>query len=584
MTNYYEHNALVDTPSERILLWFAKIRWGQRSVGQGGVPPYGPLAGWDQHTPVSWRNTRNARRFDPAFPLILAALGIIPTMILGTMMSIVLAGSLIGAVIGPAAWVIAQGIRWHRRRSDPKWARAKRSYLARRTWSMAMLHNGLLGMSLDPRKADIVPGIKFGSLKAAGIATHSRPALQISGGAGITGYTVDLPQLGGIDRAAIERAREGIAATVGARILRVEPPIVTDTGRAFSVRCTVLSHDPTQVSLPFDEGDLDSVNLAKVRIGHDDKGRNTAIPLILSDGARHAMIAGQTRSGKSSLVHGIILQAAAAGAKVFIGDLKGELALPYAAAHVGAGYAGAPDEMRDLLGHVISIMDRRNSTDRHDRSPILVVLDELSSVPVSGPGASKVPETREVVSEIWSRIGTLAKKAASANISLILVGQVLNAAVMGGTDIRDQIATRIQLRAREYTTVMMTLGVDQGTAQEIVDHFRGLSAQEGSNRVSGVGFLDFDGAPGYFGIRTSYLETQSDPDHPLGIPHRIIDLAESLHHRDEPELPSSVLAAVGRSDAPTPTPDDFSDFDLDPVDPEQVTPDLFDFEMEGHRP
>ena len=148
-----------------------------------------------------------------------------------------------------------------------------------------------------------------------------------------------------------ESATHRIQTVVRSRVPHAKAAWVNSTGWRWAIRISRVQ--PLAKMLPFP-----GVTAGKILIGKQRNG--TTVQFGWSTFDQHMIIAGMTRSGKSSFARLVVYQAMAAGAQVMIADMKERtfLAFEKHPALVRA-IAGTPQQADELINHVAGEIEHR---------------------------------------------------------------------------------------------------------------------------------------------------------------------------------------------------------------------------------
>lgn len=164
-----------------------------------------------------------------------------------------------------------------------------------------------------------------------------------------------------------------------------------------------------------------------------------------------ALIGGQSNSGKSTLIRGILAQSALQGGRFVIID-----------PHYGAGdeslgaslmalrplmlcdVASTPEQIVDALTYVDAIGQRRLSGVDRDKSPIVLVVDETT-------GLLQRSNTATLLTNV---LGKIAQETRKVGLYALCIGQNFHSDVMP-TTVRDCFVSFISCRARKRVAATM---------------------------------------------------------------------------------------------------------------------------------
>lgn len=202
---------------------------------------------------------------------------------------------------------------------------------------------------------------------------------------------------------------------------------------------------------------------SEIVLGSLENGRHMTYDL---SGDAHMIVQGQTRSGKSRFLYGLLCQFVERP-DVLVGgvDPTGLLLRPFAnTRHEDLQALGSHniEAHRDVLKHLVQIMDDRIAKipDDDDRFPcnttdpyIVVVLEEL-------PGLLRLAadvdgkKNGPLANEIKSHFGRLLAESAKAGFRLVIISQRADADIIGGFE-RDQAPITVSFSVRSASAVTM---------------------------------------------------------------------------------------------------------------------------------
>lgn len=266
--------------------------------------------------------------------------------------------------------------------------------------------------------------------------------------------------------AVADRLAEGLA------VPRVR---ITQRGHGFA-RVELLRAEPLCGLVDF-PGPVRSV-AEPVLLGRTETGADLRRSLVDSG---HAIVQGQTRSGKSAWCYSLLGQLADAPDLTVAGcDPSGLLLGPWAARRpswVSLGTAGGAEAHLAVLDALVAEMDRRMASlpSGCDKLPIseatplvLVVLEELPGLLRLAGTAPKPPAGQPKVAErIQSQLGRLLAESAKVAMRVLLVCQRADASIIGGYE-RAQCSLRISFAVDTADAVKMLHPQVQATT--IADH------------------------------------------------------------------------------------------------------------------
>ena len=171
----------------------------------------------------------------------------------------------------------------------------------------------------------------------------------------------------------------------------------------------------------------------------------------------HVLLGGSTGSGKSLLLKVILMQCIKKGANVYISDFKGGVDFP-AIWHQKCRFITSATELIGILDNITKELEERKkqfaligcaNVDEYNRlndkplSRIIFACDEVAEL-LDKNGLSK--EKKDIVSNIESKLSTIARQGRAFGIHLILATQRPDATIIPG-QIRNNIDCRICGRA-----------------------------------------------------------------------------------------------------------------------------------------
>ena len=171
----------------------------------------------------------------------------------------------------------------------------------------------------------------------------------------------------------------------------------------------------------------------------------------------HILLGGSTGSGKSVLLKLLLMQALHKGAEVYIADFKGGVDFP-AVWHQKCRMCFTEDDLLDLLTGLVDELERRkerfrasgtanideyNKVEWTDLPRYVFACDEVAEM-LDKTGLTK--EQKELVSQIESKLSTIARQGRAFGIHLILATQRPDAAVIPG-QIKNNLDFRVCGRA-----------------------------------------------------------------------------------------------------------------------------------------
>ncbi len=171
----------------------------------------------------------------------------------------------------------------------------------------------------------------------------------------------------------------------------------------------------------------------------------------------HILLGGSTGSGKSILLKVLLMQCVKKGAEVYIADFKGGVDFP-GIWHRKCRFITSETDLLDILDDIVNELERRkrefaskecaniddyNQLNGDALSRIVFACDEVAEV-LDKNGLSKAD--KEIVSNIESKLSTIARQGRAFGIHIILATQRPDATILAG-QIRNNIDCRICGRA-----------------------------------------------------------------------------------------------------------------------------------------
>lgn len=537
------NQAVVDTPLERFLLFYAQRKWGKVDVNaqvnsvstssrydeefdgnaskiRQGDLLFGPLAGWGRHTPVSLRNTRTARRYDPGFPYVIATGATLLTspivlfFVVFGVISLVLPALLYGTIWG-CTWYITKA-----NRENPARAANFERFRRHRTWSLAMYHAGFLDASasrgsrvMDPKKISVVDDINFEPLGDL-IDQESELVKKYSP----TGYLVHLPVPATMTPEQIRDKIQILQNATQVPYIEFVPTERSMDGSSSSYATfKVVSLDLGAAATDFTPAIMKSAKPGKIQVGYDATGRT--VRLDMSD--QHSLIAGGTGSGKTSLAHAILLQLLGSGAIGYLADLKfGDGIQAYAQRGVAKSYATTLAELDQTAAEVAQIVKRRFQREDMDRTPVFLFIDEINAVGID----SKDPDSA-LKGSILASLKVVLTQGRGVGVTLIAAGQHIDSKTIP-TMLRGQFMSRILMRTQESTAIEMVLGGAPADKRLEIERVMG------GEGLPGACFVQISGGR-IVSTRTSRVETNPAKNQRGGsLPEMVVSMVALLPQVD----------------------------------------------------
>ena len=187
----------------------------------------------------------------------------------------------------------------------------------------------------------------------------------------------------------------------------------------------------------------------------------------------HWMIVGITQSGKSTLLHALVVALAPLPVALVGIDLKGGLELSLYGPRL-SGLATNKKEAADLLSDLLALADDRMASCRaagvqsvwslpQVPPPVLVLVDEIAELYLQGDPSEK--HLRDRCASALLRLGQI---GAALGIHLVISGQRIGSALgQGVTDLRAQCGGRVCHRVADEETANMTVGDVAADAVEV---------------------------------------------------------------------------------------------------------------------
>ena len=171
----------------------------------------------------------------------------------------------------------------------------------------------------------------------------------------------------------------------------------------------------------------------------------------------HILLGGSTGSGKSVLLKLLLMQALRKGAEVYIADFKGGVDFPKVW-HQKCRMCFAEEDLCNILDHLVEELERRKSAFKALGCPNIDAYNEIAERPLQRliyacdevaevldkTGADS--ERKKLLSQIESRLSTIARQGRAFGIHLILATQRPDATIIPG-QIRNNMDFRVCGRA-----------------------------------------------------------------------------------------------------------------------------------------
>ncbi len=324
------------------------------------------------------------------------------------------------------------------------------------TWRRLCVQVGLVG---DPRGSRIV---------IAGMAVQGqtlRPVIPVlrPGGPARDGLRARVRLLPG--QVPEQYAKESAAITHAWRVhaVRVTSPRrgwVEFRAYCFDPLAGIVRRDPDSPDASGPDHPSPDMSLA-VTVGVREDARAWVIDLRA---VPHHMIVGATRSGKSTLVHAIVVALAALPVALIGIDLKGGLELSLYGRRL-SGLATDRKEAADLLEEVLNLAFARMEECRAAgvRSvwslpqvppPVVVIVDEVAELYLKGGSSERALRDRCAAALL-----RLAQLGAALGIHLLVCGQRIGSDLGDGvTALRAQLGGRVCHRVNDEESAKMALG------------------------------------------------------------------------------------------------------------------------------
>ena len=187
----------------------------------------------------------------------------------------------------------------------------------------------------------------------------------------------------------------------------------------------------------------------------------------------HILLGGSTGSGKSALLKLLLMQSLRKGAEVYISDFKGGVAFP-TVWHKKCHMCFNEQDLLYTLNQLVAVLkyrkkrlaetgckdlDTYNEATREDLPRLVFACDEVAEV-LDRTGRSK--EDKELLTQIESRLSTLARLGRAFGIHLILATQRPDANIIPG-QIKNNMDFRVCGRAE---SVLSQIILDNGSAAD----------------------------------------------------------------------------------------------------------------------
>ena len=187
----------------------------------------------------------------------------------------------------------------------------------------------------------------------------------------------------------------------------------------------------------------------------------------------HILLGGSTGSGKSVLLKLLLMQALCKGAEVYIADFKGGVDFPKVW-HEKCRMCFAEEDLCNILDQLVEELERRksafkalgcpnidayNETTKQPLSRLIFACDEVAEM-LDKTGADS--ERKKLLSQIESKLSTIARQGRAFGIHLILATQRPDATIIPG-QIRNNMDFRVCGRA---DSVLSQIILDNTSAAE----------------------------------------------------------------------------------------------------------------------
>ncbi|NUQ98531.1 MAG: cell division protein FtsK [Streptomyces sp.] len=285
---------------------------------------------------------------------------------------------------------------------------------------------------------------------------------------GVPGLTVQASLLPGQEPAAVAVLEEALRNTFRVHSVRVTSPVPGE------IELTVMRADPLKVvALPAvltDAGTPVPVPsgsaVLAARVGNREDGAPWLLNLAEDTGAPHYLIAGATRSGKSTLLNAAVVAFAPWPVALVGIDLKGGLELMPYRARFSALACDLPEAATLIRGLLAEMTARTALCARYGVRSIWHLPDMVRPVPV----VVFVDEAAELFSPITKAdkpltdetgpgVYRLVRQGAALGIHLVLSGQRFGSEIGASvTGIRSQLTGRVCHRVNDVETAKMVVG------------------------------------------------------------------------------------------------------------------------------
>lgn len=324
------------------------------------------------------------------------------------------------------------------------------------TWRRLCIQVGLTGDRRGVRV--LIAGLSVQGQTLRPVIAPLRPGRPVR-----DGFTARVRLLPGQVPEEYARASEAIMHAWRVHSVRVSSPRrgwVEIRAYAFDPLAGIVERDPEEPPTG-DDAPHARMSLALV-VGVREDTRAWVIDLRL---VPHWMIVGATQSGKSTLLHALVIVLAAWPVALVGIDLKGGLELSVYGRRL-SGLATDRREAADLLEAVLNLAFARMETCRvagvqsvwalaQVPEPVVLIVDEVAELYLQGGGAGE----KALRERCASALLRLAQLGAALGIHLLICGQRIGSDLGPGvTALRAQFGGRICHRVNDEETAVMCLG------------------------------------------------------------------------------------------------------------------------------